>query len=183
MSSTGVEQIKSEREKQEVINGRTPYMDQLVNPNGEIVDAAIYILDPEKGVKPEHWGDWLDEAAQREHRERVKMAGALMAAEIDRLDRAQGKIKEEDPECASSESLTPASKLSDHEVEVNGGSIGDLCYFDETKSEICVVNPGEPDGSPKFFWFKTHHFHDWYVKQKDTGKVVMEWHNNQGEDQ
>lgn len=96
--SNGIIQIAKERVKQQG-NGRSAQSDEWINPDGSLVQAALYLLDFRRNERPSHWNEWLDKAAQRSYKERVRIAGALMAAELDRLEHKENlqarKKKEE----------------------------------------------------------------------------------------
>lgn len=78
-------QIAKERVKQQN-NGRTAKLDEWINGDGSLVQVALFLLNFRRNERPSHWNEWLDEAAKRDYKERVRIAGALMAAELDRLE-------------------------------------------------------------------------------------------------
>lgn len=96
----GTELIAAERERQVSKEGWTPEHDDKEHPYGELIEAAICYCewadkqtkgdDPERayGRMPEWWPwepeDWKPRDAVRN----LVKAGALIAAEIDRLQRA-----------------------------------------------------------------------------------------------
>ena len=90
---TGIELISKERQEQIEKHGRTLRYDESQNDNSELCDAAHALLL--RGVsnlayrvstKPYGWDEsiWL-RMCQKPYRARLIIAGALIAAEIDRL--------------------------------------------------------------------------------------------------
>ncbi len=96
---TGIELIAEERERQISVEGWTPEHDDA-HEEGELSDiGALLAIHPEThgsvAVKP--WGAKLDDKVRARGEtpaddiRRLKVAGALIAAEIDRLQRASAK--------------------------------------------------------------------------------------------
>ena len=89
---TGAEMIAAERQRQMSVEGWTPAHDDQ-HENGELLSAAVWYLDNgceyDLGLKLPPW-PWEPESWKpREDRIRqLVIAGALVAAEIDRLARA-----------------------------------------------------------------------------------------------
>ena len=83
---TGVELIAAERQRQMDVEGWTPEHD-AEHDAGEILDAAICYAVPRFAVKYWPWGRQWWKPSDDPIRNLVK-AGALIAAEIDRLRRA-----------------------------------------------------------------------------------------------
>lgn len=92
---TGIELIAQERAEQIEKHGRTVEQDVLYNKDFQLVDAAenlIFPLEnyPEYGTDyisiPEDWneGSFL-KIMSKPYKERLIIAGALIAAEIDRI--------------------------------------------------------------------------------------------------
>lgn len=100
---TGIELIAEERQRQIEVEGWTAEHDDQ-HTNGELADAAaVYALNEDsKEYLDEHWGndnllhfwpfdlDWLKLTPENRVRE-LQKAGALIAAEIDRINRLKTK--------------------------------------------------------------------------------------------
>jgi hypothetical protein len=92
---TGLELIALERIEQIEKHGRTLEIDRRVNPNGELCWAASLLLVTEDQESPmdilgatvlKGWDQViLAKMAAKPYKERLIIAGALIAAEIDRL--------------------------------------------------------------------------------------------------
>ena len=91
---TGIELIAEERQKQIEKNGWDSNHDDLHTDGSLRVVAATLcavgtdatVLDPlERGTLQNPWG--LEEKLREDHVRRLKVAGALIAAEIDRIQR------------------------------------------------------------------------------------------------
>lgn len=86
---TGIELIAQERKEQIEKHGRTVERDIKENPSGELYLAALALM-----YKTAYWEDlpgaWnrqiCENMANKSHKERMIIAGALIAAEIDRLN-------------------------------------------------------------------------------------------------
>ncbi len=90
---TGVELIAQERKEQIEKHGFHVSDDEGYD-QGELVKAAMYSLTGERNSYPETWEFWFhDKMVAKKERmsehdfaiERLKIAGALIASEIDRL--------------------------------------------------------------------------------------------------
>ena len=83
----GVELIADERQEQIEKHGRSIQDDVIVNAGEQLKTAAIAILnDSGKTSYPYGWDhDVLDKIIAKPYIERLVIAGALIAAEIDRL--------------------------------------------------------------------------------------------------
>lgn len=82
---SGIELIAQERKEQIEKHGFDTEHDNK-NSNRELVKAAIYLLTKRANYFPETWDEkYLDAFKQKEGIEAMKVAGALIAAEIDRL--------------------------------------------------------------------------------------------------
>lgn len=91
---TGVELISEERQKQIDKHGFTA--EHHVNhpewyEADQLSRAAVSILMPSKiSLAPENWDmEWFRNLQGRERKERLVIAGALIAAELDRLNHLQ----------------------------------------------------------------------------------------------
>lgn len=91
MKSKGVDLIAQERQEQIEKHGWHEGHDENEHDTGELEEAALWVLDPEKHKYP---FDDVDEPDSFYHKmnakrdnpiERLKIAGALLAAELDRL--------------------------------------------------------------------------------------------------
>ena len=92
---TGIELIKKEREDQLLKHGIPIYGDVRYNsmPTSyhdltPLILGAIYILDDSGEFidKPEHWDEeMLENILSKDYEDRLVIAGALIAAEIDRV--------------------------------------------------------------------------------------------------
>jgi hypothetical protein len=86
---TGIELIEKERTEQLEKHGRTIERDIAENPEGELRDAAIILISnwPMLMDFPENWqDDIMEHVIKKSYKERLIIAGALIAAEIDRLN-------------------------------------------------------------------------------------------------
>lgn len=97
---TGIELITQERKEQIEKHGRTIKMDVDWNYDNQLVEAAQYLMDDDndsygppipKGWNPQIWKKIL----LKTRKERLVIAGALIAAEIDRLNYIEKQEKEE----------------------------------------------------------------------------------------
>lgn len=85
---TGIELIATERREQIEKHGRTIDSDVEHNCNNELRDAAIVLISdwPTMMDFPKEWqGPIMQKALDKNYKERLIIAGALIAAEIDRL--------------------------------------------------------------------------------------------------
>jgi len=86
---TGIELITNERLEQKVKHGYSPRNDFENNKSGELVRAAITLLEENKGIynMPENWDQEIcRKMIEKPYEARLVIAGALIAAEIDRLN-------------------------------------------------------------------------------------------------
>jgi hypothetical protein len=85
---TGIELISEERKEQLEKHGWTPEHDDEVNSGGQLTQAAMYALTLDEEWYPKTWGDWFKIKVTHKPRiERNIIAGALLAADIDREQR------------------------------------------------------------------------------------------------
>jgi hypothetical protein len=85
---TGIELIANERQEQIEKHGRNINSDVNGNSHNELRDAAIVLLSnwPMIIDFPDSWqGSIMEHAIKKSYKERLIIAGALIAAEIDRL--------------------------------------------------------------------------------------------------
>lgn len=92
-ASTGIKLITIERQEQIGKHGRTLYHDETINNNGELATAAEMLLavEHEEGIDPESYPNGWDKdicakMLAKSYKERLIIAGALIAAEIDRFN-------------------------------------------------------------------------------------------------
>lgn len=91
-AKTGVELIAEERREQIEVHELTIEHDIKEEPNKTLIEAASYLLQAYIGVDnddwwPKHWEqEWRDKFDKKTGIESLKVAGALIAAEIDRLN-------------------------------------------------------------------------------------------------
>lgn len=93
---TGIELIAQERQEQIEKHGRTIEQDATMNEDGQMIDAAIQLLSVEYN---EGWDSYntpsgwykviMARMIGKPLKERLIIAGALIAAEIDRLNYKQ----------------------------------------------------------------------------------------------
>lgn len=87
--SKGITLIAKERQRQ-IEKGKTPESDMKINANCQLADVASSLADPD-GLNimfsPDGWSDedYLN-LMYKPYRERLIIAGALIAAELDRLE-------------------------------------------------------------------------------------------------
>ncbi len=91
---TGLEEIQQERNEQIHKHNRQVKDDVMNNPNEELKKAAVAMLTNDEFEFPEHWNFFRKEKMlnNKSYRQRLIVAGALIAAEIDRLN-ALEKLK------------------------------------------------------------------------------------------
>lgn len=91
---TGIELIAKERQEQIEKHGFDLEKDSEYYTQGELMEAAKYALTLEREDYPSSWDFWFhDKMRDKEKRmseqefwiERLKIAGALIAAELDRI--------------------------------------------------------------------------------------------------
>lgn len=82
---TGVELIAQERQYQ-ITHGIKPFMNEL-----DMIASAIYLLTPEKIREKSDYLGMASEIRPIPRIRQLQMAGALIAAEIDRLQAIEGK--------------------------------------------------------------------------------------------
>lgn len=89
-NTPGVELIKQEREEQIIKHGRTTELDIKYNADYQLALAAENlcspVLDVPNYMAPRYWDEEIwDKMTSKPYKERLIIAGALIAAEIDRL--------------------------------------------------------------------------------------------------
>lgn len=84
---TGIELIAREREEQLLKHGRNLEHDIKNNKNEELREGAVMLLLHDLREAPTSWDDELcQKMVVKPYVERLKIAGALLAAEIDRIN-------------------------------------------------------------------------------------------------
>lgn len=94
----GIRLINQERQEQINKHGRTVEYDIKVNDNGQLIDASIQLLSVEYNEgwdsynTPDGWDkELMAKMIGKPLKERLVIAGALIAAEIDRLNSQENK--------------------------------------------------------------------------------------------
>lgn len=90
---TGIELIKKEREEQIFKHGKTVELDIQTNKGRQLADAAAVLTTPLIGtprkrlsLMPSNWDDTIAlKMCSKSYKERLIIAGALIAAELDRI--------------------------------------------------------------------------------------------------
>ena len=87
---TGIEMIAKERDEQLTKHKLSVIRDSMVNPNKELLMGVYALLDRDGegnfDLFPEDWDeDMCQHMLTKPYHERLAIAGALIAAEIDRL--------------------------------------------------------------------------------------------------
>lgn len=84
---TGIEKIAQERLEQKIKHGRSIRSDYELNPDFELSDMAAALLTENYCRIPLHWNkEIVNKMMDKSYEERLIIAGALIAAEIDRLN-------------------------------------------------------------------------------------------------
>jgi hypothetical protein len=95
MMTNGIAAIAAERQRQIDVEGWTPEHDDEHAPQrgrgdvGQMAEAAICYIVGSTGVHDLNWPWAMRWWKPRSYRENLVRAGALIAAEIDRVDRAE----------------------------------------------------------------------------------------------
>lgn len=88
---TGIELIAEERQEQIKKHGYSLSHD-ITHESDELLHAAIYAIDPcPANEKLFNWPGFQMKIMKKEYVDRLKIAGALIAAEIDRYQAINGK--------------------------------------------------------------------------------------------
>jgi hypothetical protein len=94
MNKTGIELIAAEREEQLHKHARTIEGDREENATGQLVQAVEYILSGVPSKYPKDWSEAFKQRIDTKTRiQQLTIAGALIAAEIDRIT----PVNESDP--------------------------------------------------------------------------------------
>lgn len=90
---TGVELIAEERQEQIEKHGFDIQNDEDYSQN-ELIKAALFAINPDQFEWPYHWGQVFRSKIKNKPNavERLKIAGALIAAEIDRIQTLAVKV-------------------------------------------------------------------------------------------
>ncbi len=91
----GLIQISQERQEQLTKHGKTIKHDVDSNCKGQLIDAVNKLIRPFSNVPPEGWDEhlWI-KMCSKPKKERLIIAGALIAAELDRIDYLEAKEDE-----------------------------------------------------------------------------------------
>jgi len=91
---TGIELIAIERKEQIEKHGRTPERDVAENVKGQLIEATIALLETDGDLFPESWsGAICEKMLMKPYINRLIIAGALIAAEIDRYNNITNQSK------------------------------------------------------------------------------------------
>lgn len=83
---TGIELIAIERQEQIEKHGRTIVKDVMENSNGELMLGAVATLKGNTYIFPAIWDEAIcTKIAYKSYKDRLVIAGALIAAELDRI--------------------------------------------------------------------------------------------------
>lgn len=83
---TGIELIAEERKEQIEKHGWDLSNDEDYG-NGELIKAALFAINPDQFEWPFYWTEkFRDKILKKDEIDRLRVAGALIAAEIDRLN-------------------------------------------------------------------------------------------------
>ena len=90
MKSTGIKLIKQERQEQLEKHSIPVGQDVDFNSQEQLLEGAMYCLSGNQGVYPEKWQETTRYSIFKKSRvEQLAVAGALIAAEIDRLSHVE----------------------------------------------------------------------------------------------
>ena len=85
--------IAKERQEQIEKHGRSLHHDKEVNSNGQLLDAAVAIITLNPIFWPNGWdGETYQHIRKKSRIEALTIVGALVAAEIDRLNEVGGEV-------------------------------------------------------------------------------------------
>lgn len=83
---TGIELIAEERQEQIEKHGRTITKDVAYNNRGQLADGAIAMINKDSSEFPKEWDRKVTQKmVAKGYKHRLIIAGALIAAEIDRI--------------------------------------------------------------------------------------------------
>jgi len=86
MKTPAIVLISKEREEQFTKHKRTISQDAIENSEGELKNGAIALLENRFEKFPRQWSDEIcKKMIQKDYKERLIIAGALICAEIDRI--------------------------------------------------------------------------------------------------
>ncbi len=107
--SQAIYDVIAERKRQVGVEGWTPEHDDAHDSGEMAVAAACYAAAHPAGSKPAGLWPWdLKWWKPRSHRENLVRAGALIIAEIERLDRKQEGASQTLPEARSADTPSPS---------------------------------------------------------------------------
>lgn len=83
---TGIEKIAQEREEQKIKHGWSLDIHEKSYRNGELIEAALYCLDPIDRKWPIHWDvEFEVKILNKTEEQRIVVAGAFCAFEVDNI--------------------------------------------------------------------------------------------------
>lgn len=84
---SGAELIAQERQEQIEKHGYSIEEDENINPAGQLWQAAIAVIHGDVKELPDNWAptSHMEHMCSKPWKERLTIAGALIAAEIDRI--------------------------------------------------------------------------------------------------
>ena len=84
---SGIELITQERQEQIEKHGYTVAQDKKINKEFDLCNAAIAVINGTVNRLPSHWAptSQMEHMCNKDYKERLIIAGALLAAEIDRI--------------------------------------------------------------------------------------------------
>jgi uncharacterized protein with von Willebrand factor type A (vWA) domain len=84
---TGIELIAEERQEQLIKHSHSVESDAIWNINGELMEAVEGLIHHKYGMMPDDWDQAIvAKMLSKSYKDRLVIAGALIAAEIDRLN-------------------------------------------------------------------------------------------------
>lgn len=87
--------ILNERMEQIDKHGKTAHYDDMFNNHGELLIAAQFCISQDRNYYPRNWDvNDMVKIEKKSHKERLIVAGALLAAEIDTITRKELADKE-----------------------------------------------------------------------------------------
>jgi hypothetical protein len=102
-TATGAELIAQERLEQIEKHGYNVERDVMIHPDGKLI-AAAWELTEDRALLPEGWhAPTWERMLSKPKKERLIIAGALIAAEIDRLIYLEGQEQEKQTTCPTAD--------------------------------------------------------------------------------
>jgi len=83
---TGIGLIANERQEQLIKHKRSIEYDRIENDKGQLIQGAISLLDGNMTKMPDNWNAAIcKKMTEKSYKEKLVIAGAFIAAEIDRI--------------------------------------------------------------------------------------------------